>query len=288
MRLKLGQLEWEGENGAHAFVPVEDIGLVIIESSQVVITCALIQALSSVNAVVVFCGNNHMPASLLTPMAGHTLMQKVLRAQITAPSLQKDILWGKIVKSKIENQGKVAGIFNKTLGRDLRNLSKEVKRADPANIEAQAAKTYFSIFENNGIAFSRTPGTGILNSALDYGYSVLRAATARSLVSSGMNCALGIHHHSQYISFCLADDIMEPYRPFVDFMVLSNFDTFASEDKLTTEMKKNLISCLTMDVTVSEMKRPLSNALQLTTASLARCFTDGTYDIVCPSVPEYR
>ena len=210
LNLHMQQLVWAGRDGREASVPIEDIGFVLIESAQTILTVPLLTALSEVNAIVIFCGLNHMPCSLLLPMEGHTLMQKTFRAQVEVPALKKEILWGQVIRSKIENQGKVALLYNKELGKDLCRLSKGVKRGDPQNLEAQAARIYFSIFDRFGEPFSRSSNEGIINSALNYGYAILRAAVARALVSSGLNCAFGIHHHSQYDAFCLADDMMEP------------------------------------------------------------------------------
>ena len=160
----------------------------------------------------------------------------------------------------------------------------QVKNGDPGNCEALAAKDYFA-FHSQG-TFRRTREGAMPNPALNYGYAVLRAATARALVGSGLSCLAGIHHHNQYDSFALADDVMEPYRPFVDDVVLNQPDRFPAEaPELTREMKAALLSVLAADVMLDAMRRPLMNALSCTTASLVRCFLKEAKEVAYPAFP---
>lgn len=285
LRLHLRQLVWEGEDGRSSHVPIEDIGFVILESPLITVSTALLRELCMSNAAVVICDASHMPGSYLLPVAGHTMCQKVMGMQIALSAVKKDILWAQTVKRKIFNQGCVAKKYNLLLGRDLVKWSKEVRRGDPGNLEAQAARAYFTIFTMDEMCPFRRSPTGLMpNPALNYGYAILRAAVARALVSAGLNCMMGIHHHNQYDPYCLADDIMEPYRPFVDMLVLENYEIFEKSDELTPEMKRVLLGLLVMDVEIGKMKRPLMNALTLTAASIVRVISGSDEEIEYPKV----
>ena len=285
LRLHLRQLVWEGEDGRSSQVPIEDIGFVILESPLITVSTALLRELCMSNAAVVICDASHMPGSYLLPVAGHTMCQKVMGMQIALSAVKKDILWAQTVKRKIFNQGCVAKKYNLLLGRDLVKWSKEVRRGDPSNLEAQAARAYFTVFTMDEMCpFHRSPTGPMPNPALNYGYAILRAAVARALVSAGLNCMMGIHHHNQYDPYCLADDIMEPYRPFVDMLVLENYEIFEKSDELTPEMKRVLLGLLVMDVEIGKMKRPLMNALTLTAASIVRVISGNDEEIEYPKV----
>ncbi len=285
LRLHLRQLVWEGEDGRSSQVPIEDIGFVILESPLITVSTALLRELCMSNAAVVICDASHMPGSYLLPVAGHTMCQKVMGMQIALSAVKKDILWAQTVKRKIFNQGCVAKKYNLLLGRDLVKWSKEVRRGDPGNLEAQAARAYFTVFTMDEMCpFRRSPTGPMPNPALNYGYAILRAAVARALVSAGLNCMMGIHHHNQYDPYCLADDIMEPYRPFVDMLVLENYEIFEKSDELTPEMKRVMLGLLVMDVEIGKMKRPLMNALTLTAASIVRVISGSDEEIEYPKV----
>ena len=252
---------------------------------MITVSTALLRELCMSNAAVVICDASHMPGSYLLPVAGHTMCQKVMGMQIALSAVKKDILWAQTVKRKIFNQGCVAKKYNLLLGRDLVKWSKEVRRGDPGNLEAQAARAYFTIFTMDEMCpFHRSPTGPMPNPALNYGYAILRATVARALVSAGLNCMMGIHHHNQYDPYCLADDIMEPYRPFVDMLILENYSIFEKSDELTPEMKKVLLGLLVMDVEIGKMKRPLMNALSLTAASIVRVISGKDEEIEYPKV----
>ena len=283
LRLHLRQLVWEGEDGRSSQVPIEDIGFVILESPLITISTALLRELAISNAAVVICDASHMPGSYLLPVAGHTMCQKVMGMQMELSNLKKDILWAQTIKRKIYNQGCLAKGYNLSLGKDLINWSKEVKRGDPNNLEAQAARAYFSIFTIDEMQpFHRSPTGPMPNSALNYGYAILRAAVARALVSAGLNCMIGIHHHNQYDPYCLADDIMEPYRPYVDELVVNIRKEFDDTDFLDKEIKKRLLSIPTIEVRINNHRRPLMVAVTETTASLYKCFSGELRKIAYP------
>lgn len=259
-------------------VPVEDIGIIVIENSQILITTALMQALAENNVIVVFCDDKHMPASFFSAMTANETAQKHIQAQLTASEALKNRLWKQTVSAKIRNQAQV--LMRKQLeGTRLIEMSKEVKNGDPENVEGVAARFYFSkIYDGK---FSRDPEGDMPNAALNYGYAIIRAAMARALTGSGLLCVAGIHHHNKYNPFCLADDIMEPYRAFVDEEIFSNH-IYRENTEITREMKRELLSLLAADVLIKGMKRPLQNAMSYTTASLVRCFLKEQQEIDYP------
>ena len=221
---------------------------------------------------------------MLLPMAGHSLSQKVIAAQIAASDALKERLWKQTIRAKIRNQARCLQIGNKEGGPLLLNLAEKVRNGDPENLEGTTARFYFkNHFPDRH--FLRDPDGGMPNAALNYGYAVLRAAVARALVSSGLLTIIGIHHHNQYNEFCLADDIMEPYRPFVDDLVMNPPDAgIFSSAELTVPMKQKLLSLLAADVRIEGTKRPLMSALSQTSASLAGCFLKEEKEI---SFPEF-
>lgn len=251
-------------------VPIEDTGFIVIENPQITITAALLQALAANNTVVVFCDEKHMPTSFFSAMTANSLAQKTIQAQLSVSEAQKKRLWKQTVAAKITNQAQVLQHYSCPQAKTLLRLAAAIKDGDPENTEGTAARFYFSAIAPHP-EFTRTQTGGMPNAALNYGYAILRAAMARSLIGSGLLCLAGIHHHNQYNPFCLADDIMEPYRPFVDEEVFGD-PVFCASDEITIPQKAKLLSVLVADVKIRGMKRPLQNAMSYTTASLVRCF----------------
>ncbi len=249
--------------------PPEDLGFIVMESLQLSVTTACLNALAKENIAVVVCDAAHMPSAMLQPFAGNMLAQRHTEAQLRATDALKARLWRQTVKAKITNQAECL----KRLGfpdQRLRVLAESVKAGDVDNAEAVAARYYFQ--QLSGIeTFSRSRDGDPPNSALNYGYAILRAAVARALTGSGLLCVAGIHHSNQYNPFGLADDIMEPFRPFVDEMVFSSRDFFV-ESELGKVQKAQLFQLLTADVILGAERRPLLNSISYTSASLVRCF----------------
>ncbi len=265
--------------------PIEDLGFIVIETPQITVTTYALQALAENNTAVIFCDKAHMPVSQLLPFAGHTLTQKHFSAQMAASEALKGRLWKQTIQAKIRNQAACLEAGGKEGARWLRSLIPKVKNGDPGNCEALAAREYWRCHTPD-MAFKRTREGPMPNAALNYGYAILRAATARALTGSGLSCLIGLHHHNQYNAFSLADDVMEPYRPFVDDRVLNAPEQFPSEAlELTRDMKAALLGMLTADTMIGDMQRPLMNALSLTTASLARCFLKTETAIAYPAFP---
>lgn len=275
LHLELGQLvvELKTEPKTKRTIPVEDIGLIVIDHPQVTVSHGLANALINENAAILWCDEKHLPNGLVLPMtANHTFTEK-LRYQIDASLPLKKQLWKQTVQAKISNQ---AGVIE-SLGIDvapLRRWAKLVNSGDPENLEARAASWYWSKLFHSEEFFNRSRYGEPPNNLLNYGYAILRGVVARSLVGSGMLPALGIFHRNKYNPFCLADDIMEPYRPYIDKLVyeIAIRHDFELPEELTKELKQELLQIPVLDVTIEGKKSPLMVGLQRTTASLMQCF----------------
>lgn len=277
------QLVWDGKDGKHATIPIEDLGFVVIESKLIELSANLLQQLSANNVVVIICDDTHTPTAQLLPFAAHSTTQEITEAQLSASEAVNKRIWRQICRAKILNQAKLLqNLKHKKEAEQLKELAVSVKNGDPTNCEAQAARIYFQVLAPSP-EFKRDPDGVWPNAALNYGYALLRAATARALISSGLICIRGVHHHNRYNAFCLADDIMEPYRPFVDQAVLSGIFPFDGQiTKLIPVLKRNLLSVLSCDVEILGKKSPLMVALSYTTSSLAKYFLGKTEEIVVP------
>ena len=280
---KDAQLVYEGEDGVRRSFPIEDLGFVILETSLMTVSSHCIRQLADANVALVVCDATHTPSAQMLPFAAHTTTQETVAAQLGATAAVQGRLWRQVVRAKILNQSELLRRLGFDACRRLRAMADEVKNYDAENVEAQAARIYFrTLAPDPGFVRARE-GTWP-NPALNYGYGVLRAAVARALVGSGLTCFRGVHHHNRYNAFCLADDMMEPYRPFVDQYVFGHvppFDVQATE--LTREMKARLLQMLTCDVKTGDLKRPLMVALTYTTASLAKYYLGKTDHLVLPS-----
>ncbi len=267
-----------------ATASVEDSGVVILDSPQITITQPLLAALLENNTAVITCNAKHMPHGLLMPLEGNTLQQERFDTQLEASVPLKKQLWQQTVVAKITNQKWLLdrqGYDTEPMNHFIRS----VKSGDPDNIEGRAAAFYWkTLFSSESIEqFVRGRYEEAPNNMLNYGYAVLRAVVARSLVASGLLPTLGIHHANRYNAFCLADDIMEPYRPFVDRVVLGIVKSGVDYTELTKELKAQLLIIPTIDVILEEKSSPLMVGMQRTTASLAACYAGTTRRILYPS-----
>jgi CRISPR-associated protein Cas1 len=262
-------------------VPIEDIGIVIVDHQQITISQALIAKLLSNNVAFITCDNSHHPTGLLLNLDGNTLQSAKFQSQIEASVPLKKQLWQQTVSCKINNQAALLASVGIN-AKNLRNWAQEVKSGDADNHEAIAAAYYwkniFPIFPD----FKRTRFGDPPNNLLNYGYAILRAIVARNIVASGMLPTLGIFHKNQYNAYCLADDIMEPYRPFVDKVVWDIVRMNGSYLEMTPSMKKQLLNIPAMDVMINEEKSPLMVAVQKTTASVSKCFEGKQRKILYP------
>lgn len=252
-------------------VPIEDIGLVILDHAQITITSGVIAKMLEKNVAIVTCDATHHPTGLMLNLDGHTLQSRQFAAQLDASLPVKKQLWQQTVTAKIYNQAQLLKQQGKE-AKFLLNLAKDVKSGDSENHEAKAASYYWKALFPPSVAFRRDRYGMPPNNLLNYGYAILRAVVARNLVGSGLLPTLGIFHRNQYNAYCLADDIMEPYRPFVDKLVCTLTDPLEPAMELTPELKRALLTIPAMDVFIDGQRSPLMNAVQRSTASLARCF----------------
>lgn len=258
-------------------IPVEDIGYVLLENQQISITLPLLNALAGNNAAVIVCTDKMMPNAMLLNLDSNSIQGERYREQMNASEPLKKNLWKQTVEAKIRNQAALLNKLDKD-GDILKPYWQNVKSGDSDNREGIAAKLYWDELFGEDFVRYRTGDTP--NEMLNYGYMVLRAAVARSLMGSGLLPAFGIHHRNRYNSFPLADDIMEPYRPFVDEIV---FGLYASgETELNKEVKAEMLSLLCVDTVFDKITRPLEVGLSVTTASLAKCFSGEQKKIVYP------
>lgn len=263
-------------------VPVEDIGVLVVDNPQISLTHAVLHRLLENNAAVITCNDKHHPAGLLLNLDGHTQQSEKFRAQIEASEPLKKQLWQQTIKAKILNQAGVMdrwGLDHKPMNRYLQ----QVLSGDTSNQEAQASKYYWNrLFNEEDPYFQRHRFGDPPNNFLNYGYAILRATVARGLVSSGLLPTLGIHHRNKYNAYCLADDIMEPYRPFVDHLVKDFITNRPDASELDTDAKRYLLQIPALDLVIDGKKSPLMVGLQRTTASLAACFEGGSRKLIYP------
>jgi CRISPR-associated endonuclease Cas1 len=265
-------------------IPIEDVGVLVLDSYQITISLQSIQRLVENNVAIITCGANHIPTALTLSLEGNTLQSERYSDQIGASMPLKKQLWQQTIKQKIENQAALLKIAHGSLPRNMQYWASEVKSGDPDNLEGRAAAFYWSTLFENIPDFRRERAGLPPNNLLNYGYAVLRAIIARSLVASGLLPTLGIHHHSRYNAYCLADDIMEPFRPFVDRIVLDIVSSGVVLNDLSKELKAKLLSIPVTDVMIEGKSSPLMVAAQITTSSLAKCFAGESRKISYPEL----
>ena len=265
-------------------IPIEDIGVVVLDNKRITITQGVLEALLENNCAVITCNDSHLPVGMHLPLVGNTTQTERMRFQIEASLPLKKQLWQQTISAKIQNQ---AAVLKQMRGTEVRNMLKwasEVKSGDSENLEARAAVYYwqnaFPMIEN----FTRSREGVSPNNLLNYGYAILRAIVARALVSSGLLTTLGIHHRNKYNAYCLADDIMEPYRPYVDRFVMQLYDKYPNCEELTKELKAELLQIPVLDVVISGKKSPLMIAVSTTTSSLQKCYSGELRKIVYPII----
>lgn len=279
--LRNEQMVVRPKTGGEVTIPIEDIGYAVLEHQQVSISLPLLNALTQKNVSVVVCDDRHMPVSMLLNLDGNSIQNELFSYQINASLPLKKNLWKQTVEAKIKNQA----FLLKQLGtkyKDLINLSGYVTSGDSSNREGAAARLYWPrLF---GRRFVRNRNGLPPNMLLNYGYIVLRAAVARALSGSGLLPTFGIFHRNRYNNFCLADDIMEPYRPFVDRIVYKLWLMDPKVSVLEKEHKAHLLGVLTEDVDFGKLTRPLMVGLSQTTASLAKCFAGESKKLAYPAM----
>ncbi len=268
LRVKNDQLIIQRKLGTDVSIPCEDVGVLLLDRKDLVYTHSVITNLSDYGAVVIFCGNEHLPVGLLLPFFSHSEFTQRQHRQAAISEPLKKKLWQQIVKEKIKRQAE-----NLTEGsrerKIIRELCGEVKSGDTSNVEAQAARFYWPAMM--GKNFRRKRAGKWPNPLLDYGYMVIRAAVARALVSAGLNPAFGIKHHNKHNPFCLADDLVEPFRPRIDSIVVEL--NRRGQREISPFVKKEMLSCLYKTVKNNGYAGPFLVELHRLTANLWRCFT---------------
>ena len=265
-------------------VPIEDLGMLVLEHQQISLTHYLLDKLVSANVAVVTCNDTHHPTGLLMPLESNTLQSERFRAQIEATEPLKKQLWQQTVKAKINNQ---AAVLKKWDGkyRLLLNLADAVKSGDADNSEAVAAVHYWQNLFPKAWQFYRKRDGLPPNNLLNYGYAIIRAGMARAIVGAGLLPTLGIFHRNRYNAYCLADDLMEPYRPYVDLVVRGMIDRTSVVENLTPELKVELLTIPTLDVLLAGDKSPLMVAMQRTAVSAAKCYAGEQRKLLLPEMP---
>lgn len=281
--VKIPQSDGDKQSEKVTTIPIEDIGVVVIDNRQITITSAVMDALLENNCALITCDAKSLPVGLLLPLCGNTTQSERFRYQIEASLPLKKQLWQQTVQAKICNQAEVLSKCTDAEIGCMQVWSKEVKSGDSDNLEGRAAAYYWKKLFGHIADFNRDREGAPPNNLLNYGYAILRAVVARALVSSGMLPTLGIHHHNRYNAYCLADDIMEPYRPYVDEMVFNLVkERGLPEEGLTKEWKAELLKIPVLDVVISGKRSPLMIAVTQTTASLYRCYCGESRKIVYP------
>ena len=264
--------------------PIEDIGVIVIDNKQITITSGLMSALLENNCAVITCDSHSMPIGLHLPLNCNTTQSERFRYQIEASLPLRKQLWQQTIQQKISNQ---AAILKSCTGAEVKCMhvwANDVRSGDSENMEGRAAAYYWKNLFCHIDGFTRDRNGISPNCILNYGYAILRAIIARSLVGSGLLPTLGIHHHNRYNAYCLADDIMEPYRPYIDRIVYSMVKKYGDNITLTKEIKSELLTIPTIDVNIGAKSSPLMIAASQTTASLYKCFNGEQRRIIYPKI----
>ena len=281
LHLKHKQLLIDKQGETVGQVPIEDLGVLILEHPAIVLTQALIVSCQQNNVAVVFCDERHLPYSVLLPISdGNNLHTKTIQQQIKLSIPTKKRIWQQVVIHKINGQAQVLKYFDKN-AKSLEHLVSQVKSGDSENREAQAAQKYWRLLF--GDTFRRDINVTGINSLLNYGYAIIRAMVARAIVASGLHPALGVQHHNQYNGLCLADDLMEPFRPWVDWLVYRLHQQNEIKDVNQTN-KQCMLELLSDTVLFNQQKMPLMVACHYLLADIKRAFEDKRAKINYPQL----
>ena len=263
-----------------ARVPLDDIGVLLCNARGLSYSNDLMTELARRGVAVVLCGANYLPTAWLWPLEGHHVQAMRMRCQLEASLPLRKRLWQRIVREKIAQQSNVLDLLQLNSG-SVKAMARRVRSGDPDNVEAQAARRYWPLLF--GDDFRRDRYGGGPNPFLNYGYTVLRAAVARAVVAAGLHPSLGIHHHNRLNPMCMVDDLMEPFRPFVDYTSVRL--VAESKKELTPESKQALAEVLTMDMHTERGTTPLQTCIERAAQSLAQSFEAGKPSLVFPDRP---
>ena len=274
------QLVIERPELAKATTPIEDIGVLIVDDRRATYTQSVFIELLSAGATVMVTGHDHLPAGMMLPLDAHHVQTERHRAQIEASEPVRKQIWRALVSAKLAQQGCVLDHF-KPGPNGLAAMASRVRSGDPDNLEAQGAQRYWPLLF--GKDFRRDRDAEGVNAALNYGYAVVRAALARAIVASGLIPSLGVFHRNRSNPFCLADDLFEPYRPYVDWRVklltIERTEPLSLDDR---SIRAALLSLFNETILVADRKLPLLLALQASAAALSRALTGEDRTLVLP------
>lgn len=272
------------KKNAERTIPIEDIGVVVLDNKQITITQAVLESLLENNCAVLTCDSHHLPVGLMLPLEGNTIQNERFRDQLSASVPLKKQLWQQTIQAKIRNQAMVLQHVYEEPAENMLAWVQIVKSGDSDNVEGRAAAFYWkNVFTDNPYFLRGRIGEPP-NNLLNYGYAIVRAIVARALVCNGLLPTLGIHHHNRYNAYCLADDIMEPYRPYVDLKVIEILQKGIEHTELTKECKQELLSIPMMDVQINGQVSPLMLAVSQTTTSLVKCFNGTSRKLTYPEL----
>lgn len=268
----------EGENEL-ARVPLDNIHALLLNCHQATLSQNILLTCAEAGIPVILCASNHQPAGIFWPVVSHHKQAGNLQAQLSGTLPLAKQLWKAVVQAKIIGQHQVLEATHKAEGNPLAEMATRVKSGDPENREAQAARRYWPLLM--GKDFLRDVDAQGANSLLNYGYAILRATVARAIISVGLHPSLGIHHQNRLNAFCLVDDMMEPYRPAVDYCVVNLLQ--AGHTEVTSDTKKALVGLMDSTIVMPEDSTSISNAVLRTAQSLVQCFVQGNKTLTLPS-----
>jgi CRISP-associated protein Cas1 len=282
LSIKYGQLVIKQDGQSDRSIPCEDIGVLLIDNPATNYTHSVFTELSKHNAAVIFCDNSHLPIGCLLPIESNTTQTQSFAEQINAKEPIKKKLWQQLIRAKISHQAKIVK-DNTQIYKALMVLVDKVRSGDPENVEARASKLFWGAYLQ-GLEFRRDSEGKPPNNLLNYGYMVVRAAVARAICSAGLLPSVGLHHKNKYNAFCLADDVVEPFRGFVEVKVKEIVQSGEDYEELTQAIKARLLEVLYEEVEIAGFKGPLMVGLHRTAASLQRCFAGEQKEIDLPKI----
>lgn len=287
-QLVVERINPDGDGYIQDTVPLEDISVIEVDSQQTTISSAVLARCAEYNVALVTCDAKHMPTSLVLPLVAHSSFTERLKPQLHVSIPMRKNIWRSVVQAKIRNQAHVLERTNGN-GKALLRLIPKVQSGDKTNREAVAARYYWKhlFAKHNCVSkpFHRAQDGVFPNNLLNYSYAILRSVVARALVSTGLHPSIGIFHTNKYNPFCLADDIMEVYRPFVDMLVCSVLQTVEEPlYELTPDIKKRLLALSYLDTYTNQERKPLIQAVSQTTASLWRVLANESTLLILPEL----
>lgn len=276
------QLVLKNKDKVTTTIPIEDMAALVIDHPQTIITQTCLSSLLNANVMVITSDHTHQPNGMWLPLHTHTLQTERFSTQLHASNSVKKSLWKQLIKTKVMLQSAVLISITQN-DRGLTTLAKKVRSGDPDNIEAQAARRYWSsLFSEN--KFKRDRFAEDQNRYLNYTYAIVRGLVSRSLCAAGLHPSIGIHHHNRYNAYCLADDIMEPYRPFADLHVWECTQTYGHDRELDKTLRKDLLNIITHKIKINNELLTLQGAIQKTAQSLAKVFQGTEKQLILPNI----